>query len=85
MHTDIQLTTSIPFQSILTTDSLSVVYDNTTIICAGKNQRKILLLNIENKLYFIDQLTGDLLEGTSGKIIWGIIQLILMILGNIGK
>jgi hypothetical protein len=35
--------------------------------------------------FFLDQLIGDLLEGISGKIIWGIIQLILMTLGNIGK
>ena len=40
-----------------------------------------------NKLtrLFLDQLIGDLLEGTSGRIIWGIIQLLLTILGNIGK
>jgi hypothetical protein len=37
------------------------------------------------KKYILDQLIGDLLEGISGKIIWGIIQLILMILGNVGE
>jgi hypothetical protein len=33
----------------------------------------------------LDQLIGDLLEGISGRIIWGILQLILMTLGNVGQ
>ena len=35
-------------------------------------------------ILYLDQLIGDLLEGTSGKIIWGILQLLLTILGNVG-
>jgi hypothetical protein len=46
----------------------------------GKFHRKI-----NEKKNILDQLIGDLLEGISGRIIWGIIQLFLMILGNIGK
>jgi hypothetical protein len=33
----------------------------------------------------LDQLIGDLLEGISGRIIWGILQLMLMTLGNVGQ
>ena len=35
--------------------------------------------------FFLDQLIGDLLEGTSGKLIWGVLQLLLTILGNVGE
>ncbi|UJR25164.1 hypothetical protein I4U23_006520 [Adineta vaga] len=43
------------------------------------------LVSFDNITICADQLIGDALEGLSGRIIWGIIQLILMILGNLGN
>ncbi|CAF3106888.1 unnamed protein product [Rotaria socialis] len=39
----------------------------------------------DNNTVCADQLVGELLEGLSGRLMWGIIQLILMFLGNIGN
>jgi hypothetical protein len=36
-------------------------------------------------VHILDQLIGDSLEGASGRILWGVIQIILMLLGNIGQ
>ena len=32
-----------------------------------------------------EQLIGELLDGLSGRIIWGIVQIILTVLGDIGE
>jgi hypothetical protein len=58
------------------------IYDNTTI-CAGKY--KIFFSDFNEIYFFLDQLISDSLQGLSGRILWGIIQIILMMLGNIGK
>jgi hypothetical protein len=58
------------------------IYDNTTI-CAGK--LKILFSDLKIILILLDQLISDALRGLSGRILWGIIQILLMMLGNIGK
>ncbi|CAF1373609.1 unnamed protein product [Adineta steineri] len=39
----------------------------------------------DNSTICADQLIGDALEGLSGKILWGVLQVILMVLGNIGN
>ncbi|CAF0790204.1 unnamed protein product [Rotaria sordida] len=39
----------------------------------------------DNETICADKLINELLEGLSGRIIWGIIQIILMLLGNIGN
>ncbi|CAF2366023.1 unnamed protein product [Rotaria sp. Silwood2] len=43
------------------------------------------LITWDNTTVCADQLIGDLLEGLSGRFMWGIIQLILMFFGNIGN
>ncbi|CAF0792714.1 unnamed protein product [Rotaria sordida] len=39
----------------------------------------------DNTTICADQIMSDVLEGLSGKLLWGIIQLILMFFGNIGN
>lgn len=82
MNTNIQPITPTPLQISPTTDlSLSNV-DNRTI-CAGNFNRTNSSLS--DKTIVSDQLINDLLEGTSGRIVWGIVQLVLTLLGNIGN
>ncbi|CAF0855562.1 unnamed protein product [Rotaria sp. Silwood1] len=39
----------------------------------------------DNETICADELINELLEGTSGRVIWGIVQIILMLSGNIGN
>ncbi|CAF1166992.1 unnamed protein product [Adineta ricciae] len=57
----------------------------TSIQLNSNSTTESALVLIDNTTICADQLIGDALEGLSGRIIWGIVQLILMILGNIGN
>jgi hypothetical protein len=40
---------------------------------------------MQSNVVLLEQLINNLLDGLSGRIIWGIVQIILTILGDIGK
>jgi hypothetical protein len=77
---DIPSTSSAQLTAIL--DEQFIQWNNT-MICAGKSNNDASC--VHSVCHISDQLIGDSLEGLSGRIVWGVLQLLLMILGNIGR
>ncbi|CAF1074044.1 unnamed protein product [Adineta steineri] len=58
---------------------------STTIPTIFSTDEHISLNPSNNTMICAEQLIGELLEGPSGRIIWGVIQIILMAFGDIGN
>ena len=57
--------------------------DNMTI-CAGTSKDRCQK-HLRRSSDCLDNMIGELLVGLSGRIVWGVVQIILMMFGNVGK